>query len=118
MGHNYAAARVLRKAPTLPEGLLWRELRAKRSGLKFRRQHPVGRHVIDLYCAAAKCGIEIDGIAHDMGVRPEADRERDAFLTAQGNTITRIPAREVLVKPAVVAEQIVALCKGIIEGLV
>lgn len=33
-------ARALRSAMSLPEVLLWRELRRTPHGLKFRRQHP------------------------------------------------------------------------------
>jgi hypothetical protein len=66
--HDFGKARKLRKALSLPEGLLWRELRRKAGGVKFRNQHPVGPYVIDFYCAAAKLGFEIDGIAHDMAI--------------------------------------------------
>jgi very-short-patch-repair endonuclease len=114
--HNYAAARALRKTMSLPEGLLWRELRARRGALKFRRQHPVGRFVLDFYCAAAKCGIEIDGIAHDMGAQPHADASRDAWLAEHGIRVVRIAAGDALDDPAMAAEAIVRLCCGIIEG--
>ena len=109
--HDYRTARKLRRAQTLPEGLLWQELRARRSGLKFRRQHPVGPFVIDFYCAQAKLGFEIDGIAHDMGDRPDLDLQRDTFLQANGIDIVRIPASEVLADPTATATMIVALCK-------
>jgi very-short-patch-repair endonuclease len=114
--HNYTLARAQRKAPSLPEGLLWRELRNKRGGLKFRRQHPVGRFVLDVYCAAAKCGFEIDGIAHDMGNRPAADAARDVWLADQGIRVVRIAASEVLEDPAGVAAAIARLCEGIVAG--
>jgi len=114
--HNYPLARAQRKAPSLPEGLLWRELRAKAGGIKFRRQHPVGQYVLDFYCAAAKCGFEIDGMAHDMGERPAADEARDAWLSEQGIRVVRIPAREVLGDPVGVADAMVRMCRGIIEG--
>ncbi len=94
----------------LPERLLWRELR-QTEGLKFRRQHPVGRFVIDFYCAAAKLGIEIDGIAHDRGDRPERDEARTAFLETQRIGIIRISAREVLADPSAVAELVAAECR-------
>jgi very-short-patch-repair endonuclease len=112
--HNYPLARAQRKAPSLPEGLLWRELRAKADGLRFRRQHPVGRFVLDFYCAAAKCGFEVDGIAHEMGCSLERDAARDAFVSAQGIRLERIAAREVLADPAGVAEAMVRLCEGVI----
>lgn len=108
--HNYAAARRHRREMTLPERLLWRELRGLRLGLKFRRQHPVGAYVIDFYCARAKAGFEVDGIAHDMGDRPRRDEMRDEWLASQGITIVRIPARDVLADPHRVADAIVALC--------
>ncbi|WP_324076576.1 MAG: DUF559 domain-containing protein [Erythrobacter sp.] len=114
--HNYPAARAQRQSPSLPEGLLWRELRGKAGGLKFRRQHPVGRYVLDFYCAAAKCGFEIDGIAHDMGALPQRDRARDAWLGEQGLRVEHIPASAVLGDPTGAAEAIVRLCRGIIAG--
>ena len=109
--HNYASARRLRRKMTLPEGLVWRELKARKTGLKFRRQHPVGRYVLDFYCAAANLGIEIDGKAHDMGDNPSSDAVRDRWLSDQGIAIMRIPATEVLKDPVHACEAIVAACR-------
>lgn len=114
--HNSTLARAQRKAPSLPEGLLWRELRGRAGSVKFRRQHPVGRYVLDFYCAAAKCGFEIDGIAHDMGERAEHDAAHDTFAAGQGIRIVRIPASDVLANPANVADSMVRMCRGIIDG--
>ncbi len=108
--HNYAKARKLRAAMSLPEVLLWKLLRRKPDGVKFRRQHPVGPYVIDFYCPSAKLGFEIDGIAHDMGDRPERDASRDAWLAGQGIEIVRIPASEVLKSDTDVAEAILRRC--------
>lgn len=108
--HNYAAARKLRRNLSLPEVLLWRIFKHT-DGIKLRKQHPVGHYVIDFYCAAAKLGIEIDGIAHDMGDRPMFDRERDAFIGAQGISIIRISAREVLADVEAAAESIIVECR-------
>jgi len=42
-------ARNLRKASTDAERLVWSRLRGKRlNGLKFRRQEPIGRYIVDL----------------------------------------------------------------------
>ena len=109
--HNYTAAKRLRRTMSLPEVLLWRGLRRKAGGFKFRHQHPVGDYVIDFYCAAVKLGVEVDGIAHDMTDRPERDERRDVFLAGQGITVTRIPAAEVLKSPVEVAEAIIAVCR-------
>lgn len=89
-------ARKLRKNMTLPEVLLWRELRKRPSGLKFRRQQAVGPYVGDFYCHEAELLIEIDGEAHSRGNGPEWDARRDSQIAAQGARILRIPAREVL----------------------
>ncbi len=94
---------------SLPEVLLWQELR--RSDLSFRRQHPAGPFVLDLYCAAAKLAIEVDGISHDMGSNPVRDEERSAFLKGRGIDVIRIAAVEVLKAPAAVAEAIVVACR-------
>ena len=110
--HAYAAARKLRRQLTLPEVLLWRELRGSPMGVKFRRLHPVGPYVIDFYCAQAKTGFEVDGVAHDMGDRPVRDELRAEWLAEQGIGIMRIPAKDVLADPQAVAAAIVALCRG------
>jgi very-short-patch-repair endonuclease len=60
----------------------------------FRRQHPIGPYVLDFFCARARLAIEIDGISHDMGDRPQRDIRRDAWLEAQGLTVLRIAASE------------------------
>ncbi|MEO6152500.1 MAG: DUF559 domain-containing protein [Croceibacterium sp.] len=104
------AARKLRRTMSLPEVLLWQKLR--QADLKLRRQHPAGPYVLDFYCAAAKLGIEIDGIAHDMGDRPKRDVRRDVWLGSQGFEIVRIPASEVLNSAADVADAIVVLCRA------
>ena len=110
--HAYAKARQLRPDMSLPERLLWRELRGKPAGWKFRRQHAVGPYVIDFYCASVKLGIEIDGIVHDMGEHPERDVQRDAFLRKHGVDVVRLPARDVLAAPGQAAETILALCRA------
>jgi len=61
----------------------------------FRRQHPIGPYVLDFYCAKTRLAIEIDGMSHDIGDRPELDARRYAWLKAQGVTVIRIPAVEV-----------------------
>jgi len=86
-------------------------LRKKPIGVKFRRQHPVGSYVIDFYCPSAKIGIEIDGIAHEMGDRGRQDQARDAWLGGQGIRIVRIPASEVLKSVVDAAAAIIELCR-------
>ena len=89
-------ARKLRREMTPPEAMLWRILRDRPEGLKFRRQHPVGPYVADFYCPSRKLIIEVDGIAHAMGDTPQRDARRDEWLRQHGYRVVRIPAVEVL----------------------
>ena len=104
-------ARAQRQDMTLPEVLLWNLLRKSPDGVHFRRQEGVGSFVLDFYCAKPKVAIEIDGISHDMGNRPERDVRRDAWLRDQGIEVVRIPASDVLKSPEETAEAIVRRCK-------
>nr|WP_245863881.1 endonuclease domain-containing protein [Caulobacter mirabilis] len=82
---------------TLPEGLLWRAIRAHRlEGIHFRRQHPIGPYVLDFYCDAARLAIEVDGAMHYIEGRPERDAARDNWLSQRGIRTLRLPARVVL----------------------
>ncbi|HIP95769.1 MAG TPA: DUF559 domain-containing protein, partial [Anaerolineae bacterium] len=50
-----ARARELRQPQTPAESRLWSRLRNRQlSGFKFRRQHPIGRFIVDFYCAACR----------------------------------------------------------------
>ena len=92
---------------TLPEVLLWRLLKLRPHGLKFRRQHPIGPYVVDFYAPAVKLAIETDGVVHDRGDAPARDMRRDHWLNEQGITMLRIAARDVLSSPEAAAEAIV-----------
>jgi very-short-patch-repair endonuclease len=102
-------ARTLRTSMSLPEVLLWRILRTRPGGLKFRRQHLAGRYIADFYCHEARLIVEIDGEAHNRGDRPERDIKRDTELAALGLKIVRIPAVQILQDVEAAAEAIVAL---------
>ena len=100
-------ARQLRKTMSLPEVLLWRHLRQRPHGLKFRAQHPTGDYTLDFYCSDARLAIEIDGKAHDHPDQVEHDAKRDAWAAGHRIDTLRIPAREVLADVASAAEAIV-----------
>lgn len=90
------SARALRRSMTLPEGMLWQALRQRPGGLKFRRQHPIGRCIVDFYCPATRLVIEVDGESHSMGNYPERDLRRNHWLRAQGLPMIRFPAADVI----------------------
>ncbi len=107
-----AMVRQQRKNMSLPEVLLWNQLKGQPQGVKFRRQHPSSKIGMDFYCSDARLVIEVDGIAHDMGDRPQRDENRDAFLRSKGIDAIRIPAADVLKDATAVAESIVQLAKS------
>ena len=88
-----ARARELRQPQTPAERTLWSRLRNRQLGPKFRRQHPIGRFIVDFYCAQAKLAIEIDGDTHADQV--EYDAERTAWLAEQGVRVVRFTNRQV-----------------------
>ena len=89
-------ARSLRREMSLPEVLLWRALRQRPGGLKFRRQQAAGRYVADFYCHSVELAVEVDGECHSFGDRPVRDAQRDENFRNMGIRVLRIPAREVL----------------------
>ena len=104
-------ARNLRSEMSLPEAVLWRELRKRPEGLKFRRQHPAGIYVLDFYCAAARLAIEVDGFAHESENAARADAARSHFLRSQGVATLRVPARAVLENMEGAVARIVEVCR-------
>jgi very-short-patch-repair endonuclease len=89
-------ARALRRSMTLPEGMLWQALRQRPAGFKFRRQHPIGRCIVDFYCPAVRLVVEVDGMLHSMGSNPDSDSRRDEWLRSQGVRIVRFAATDVM----------------------
>ncbi len=87
-------AREQRKQPSLAERVLWRKLRGRRQGVKFRRQHPIGKFVLDFYSPEARLAIELDGESHQQ--QAEYDTRRDAQLANQGIRTLRFANTEVL----------------------
>jgi very-short-patch-repair endonuclease len=59
-------ATELRQNTTDAERRLWGALRGRRlQGYKFRRQHPIGRFIVDFACTRHRLVIEADGGQHD-----------------------------------------------------
>ena len=105
-------ARELRKNMSLPEILLWQEMKGKSFGFRVRRQHPIGMYTLDFFLPEALLGIEIDGKNHDL--REEQDFERDRAVDALGIRTVRFAASAVLKNPADVAYAIhVIACEAV-----
>jgi len=76
------------------------------SGLRFRRQQPVGPYIVDFYCSAAKLIVELDGSQHGSMENRIYDSARDDWLRSQGYRVLRFPNEEFLKHPDTVFETI------------
>jgi len=97
---------------SLPEGMLWQQLRLRPNGLKFRRQHPVGPYIVDFCCLSLRLAVEIDGFAHDTDDRAARDAIRTRFLEDNGYRVIGVFAAQVLADAMGTAEAIVAGGEG------
>ncbi|BBE50013.1 DNA cytosine-5-methyltransferase [Ferriphaselus amnicola] len=98
-------AKSLRSNQTDTEQRLWYHLRAHRfMDLKFKRQKPLGRYVVDFVCLEARLVIELDGGQHMEQVG--YDRVRDAWLKSQGFTVLRFWNNQLVNEMEAVLERI------------
>jgi very-short-patch-repair endonuclease len=104
--------RKLRKNQTKAEEIFWELVRNKNFlGLKFRRQHQIGKYIVDFYCHSERLIIEFDGEVHDNTQQKRKDVSRDKYLTSLGNTVLRFRNEELLNNPETVYEKITKIIK-------
>lgn len=81
----------LRNHGTSAEAVLWLCLKNRQlKGRKFRRQHSIGKYIIDFYSPAERLAIELDGATHGDLLQAEYDNKRTSFLNQLGVTVLRI----------------------------
>ena len=86
-------AKKLRINSTDTEKYLWKYLRGKQlTGFKFRRQHPVGKYIVDFVNLERKIIIEVDGGQHSENKK---DKLRDKWLKEKGYEVLRFWDNEV-----------------------
>ncbi len=106
MNGNVGAAKRLRRNQTDAERVLWFQLRDRRlRGLKFKRQVPIDRFIVDFCCADARLIIELDGGEH--ATRTSEDANRTMILEAMGYLVLRFWNNDVLQNIDGVLEEIV-----------
>jgi very-short-patch-repair endonuclease len=88
-----AFARELRRPLSEAEARLWCVLRRSTLGAPFRKQHPVGPYMLDIYCAPLKLCVEVDGSQHRG--QEAYDDARTEFLNDQGIEVIRFWAIDV-----------------------
>lgn len=102
--NNIKLAREQRQKETNSEQLLWRNLRGKNLGVKFRRQHPIGSFICDFVCLSHKLAIELDGEVHKH--QKDYDKNRTAILNEAGFEVIRFWNDEVLTDMSGVLDRI------------
>ena len=86
-------SRQLRTEMTDAEKHLWQRLRMKQLGVKFRRQHPAGKYILDFASIDATLAIEIDGGQHNE--MQTEDNLRSEWLKNHGWKVLRFWNNEV-----------------------
>lgn len=93
--HKISFARHLRRNMSDAERKLWRHLRDPDVfTFRFRRQHPVGKYIVDFVCLDRNLVIEFDGGQHDSD--DASEKARTEFLESLGFEVLRFWNNEVL----------------------
>ena len=78
-------ARYLRNNSTLPEILLWNELkRGKMREYDFHRQKPILSYIVDFFCYPLMLAIEVDGESHNSKEAYQHDRLKQNRIETLG----------------------------------
>ena len=102
---NTESARELRNNPTDAERRLSQKLKRRQiSGVKFRRQQPIGPYIVDFVCFERRVVVEVDGSQHSEQLH--YDEQRTRWLEAQGYRVLRFWNNDVLANTEVVAQAV------------
>ncbi len=93
---QYELAKEMRKGHTEAEAELWKLLRDSQPGVKFRRQHPIDRYIVDFICLQEKLIVEVDSGYHANEEQKKYDEERTRVLNAIGFEVMRFTNEEVM----------------------
>ena len=98
------ARKELLEHPTHAEIILWKYLKNKQTGYKFRRQHVIGKYIVDFVCLPKKLVIEVDGKIHLKQQEDDAIRTTD--LNSLGFRVIRFKNEDVFLNVANVVADI------------
>jgi len=90
-----ARRRELRNSLTPAEATLWKFLQRSQLGKKFRRQHGIGRYIVDFCCPECRVIVELDGSPHSSEIVAEYDARRTEDLEKLGFRVLRFENRMV-----------------------
>jgi very-short-patch-repair endonuclease len=94
--HSSDISKTLRKNSTEEERILWSKLKDRKfHNLKFRRQYPFEKYILDFACLEKTFIIELDGSQHSLDKNSEGDAVRDKFLKSKNFKILRFWNNEI-----------------------
>ena len=100
-------SRALRNEMTPAEIIIWARLRGNQIlGVRFYRQKPLLKYIVDFYCHQAKLVIECDGSQHFEDEHAQRDEDRDYTLNQNGMLVLRFDNSEIVQKTDAVMEVI------------
>src|SRR5690348_8599799 len=86
----------LRMCGTSAEATLWLLLKNSQcEGRKFRRQHSIGKFIVDFYCPSEKLVIELDGDQHFTEEGHAYDEKRSEYFKTLGISTIRFENWEI-----------------------
>lgn len=96
-GRGTLRSRQLRATASEAEQKLWHFLRRKQfSGLRFRRQFPLGPYFADFVCLPARLVVEVDGSQHAEPLQAAHDAGRTAWLNRNDFRVVRFWTDQVM----------------------
>ena len=99
-------AQYLRNNMTKAERKVWQYIRKEQLGVRFRRQVPIGKYIVDFFALNIGLVIEIDGGQHYDKDVAKKDEEISDALNNSGLTVVRYNNYEVLTNIEAVIESI------------
>lgn len=110
--HKKIFARLLRKRQTVTEKEVWDLLKNRQyKNLKFRRQHVIGKFIVDFYCDELKLAVEIDGGIHLS--QENYDLWRQGLIEKKGIRFIRITNEDWIEYQRLLFKQIDNLLKNV-----
>ena len=95
--YTISRAKELRSKQTDAEKIFWSRLRAKRFlGIKFKRQQPLGKYIVDFISFEKMLIVELDGGQHNMQKGIAYDDVRTRYLKDLGYTVLRFWNNDVI----------------------
>jgi len=94
------------------ERVLWNELRAKKTGNRFLRQHAIGEYIVDFVCLERKVIVEVDGGYHAEALQQMMDTQRQDWLESQGYIVLRYTNEQVEFTTKTIIEEIISILRS------